>query len=89
MTSILDAVMAELRSLSPEALAAEIASYRDSDIALTLREIEAIASSSCTRLEKLFEINNKLSILLVKHEHYTDYSIVLEAANDQRFALAA
>ncbi|MXN31492.1 hypothetical protein [Delftia sp. CH05] len=89
MKDLLAQVIAELKALSPAELAAEFAKHRDSDIAQALREIDEVASLSCSKLDKYFEIMRLRSFAHVRDEDFHTYALDCDPANDERFALAA
>lgn len=91
MKDALDLVIEQIRAMSPEELIAELAAHRDTDIAVSIREVESVSHLSriLGELEDIFEIIGLRDLLQVKSHKLLDYIQELRAANDERFALAA
>lgn len=91
MKDALDLVIEEIRAMSREQLIAELAAHRDTDIAVSIREVERVSQLShlFSEVEDIFKIIGLREILEVKSHKLLDYIQELRAANDERFALAA
>lgn len=91
MKDALDLVIEEIRAMSREELIAELAAHRDTDIAVSIREVERVSQLShlFSEVEDIFKIIGLREIIEVKSHKLLDYIQQLRAANDERFALAA
>ncbi|MDX4955873.1 hypothetical protein [Delftia acidovorans] len=92
MKDALDLAIEEIRAMSRDELIAELAAHRDTDIAVSIRELERTAQLSkylSGKLENLISIIGLDEILEVRSYDFLGHLLELCAANDERFALAA